>query len=323
MRVRSSEVLTWIEDGRLPPKTGERAVRLAGLLPGGEDWRSFVDRLLLWAGAVLLAAAVIFFVAYNWKALGRFAKFGLAEAALLVAVGAGWRIGLERAAGQVALFAAALLIGALLALVGQTYQTGADTFELFSAWAIAMLPFALLGRMPALWLLWLAVVDLAVVLYFQAFHGVLFAFLFAADPMPWALFGVNAAALIGWEIASARLAWLRVQWATRCVAFASGAAAAALGVMGAMADPVNFARLFAWLGWTLAAYAWYRYRRPDLFVLAGGVLGVIVVVTAWLTRVLLDRHADAGGYLLIGLAVLAMSAAGSYWLRIVAREQRP
>ncbi len=59
MRTRSSDVLSWIESGRLPPTAGERAVRLAGLLPDGADWRVFVDRLLLWAGALLLAAAAM------------------------------------------------------------------------------------------------------------------------------------------------------------------------------------------------------------------------------------------------------------------------
>jgi uncharacterized membrane protein len=322
MKVRSSDILTWVEEGRLPASAGLDAARLAGLLPRAADWRAFADRLLLWSGAVLLAAAVIFFFAYNWQALGRMARFGLAEGLLLAALLAAWRLGPDRTAGQAALLAAALLVGALLALVGQTYQTGADTFELFSAWAIAILPWALLGRMPALWLLWLALVNLAAVLWFQAFGGVLGALLFSVDGLPWALFAINTVALAVWEGMRARLGWLNARWAIRCVALASGTAAAALGVMGAVADQPDAARLLAWLAWTLAAYAWFRRRSPDLFVLAGGVLGVIVVVTAVLSRLLLDHGGEGGALLLIGLLVIAMSAAGSYWLRALAREQR-
>ena len=51
--------------------------------------------------------------------------------------------------------------GAVLALVGQTYQTGADVWELFAAWAALMLPFAWLSRSTASWVLWLGVANLA------------------------------------------------------------------------------------------------------------------------------------------------------------------
>jgi uncharacterized membrane protein len=321
MRIRNSDLFSWLEQGRVPASFGAQAARTTGLLPAPPDWRSFADRFLLWVGSLFLAFAVIFFIAYNWQALGRFAKFGLAEGALILAVVAAWRLGVERLTGRAALFAVALLIGALLALVGQTYQTGADTFELFSAWALAILPLALLASMPALWLLWLAIVNLAVVLYFQAFQGILFSFLFERDPLPWALFTLNAIALVAWEAAALAFDWARVQWARRCVAFASGAAAAVLAVFGAVDDHVNFANLLAWSAWTAAAYYWYRYRRPDLFVLAGGVLGAVVVLTAWLSRAMLFDAGDEGAaFLLIGLLVISLSAAGSYWLRAVARE---
>ena len=49
---------------------------------------------------------------------------------------------------------AGLFLGALLALLGQIYQTGADTWELFAWWALLLLPWALAGASQALWLLW-------------------------------------------------------------------------------------------------------------------------------------------------------------------------
>ena len=45
-----------------------------------------------------------------------------------------------------------LFTGALLALVGQTYQTGADTYELFALWAFAITAWVAVARLPALWL---------------------------------------------------------------------------------------------------------------------------------------------------------------------------
>ena len=135
-----NSILHWAEQGRLAPGSVEQAMREAGELPSRSDWRGFIDRLLLWGGAMLLAVGVIFFFAYNWSELGRVARLGLAE--LLVAVAVAWCgwFGTERPAGKASLFVAAVLTGALLALFGQTYQTGADTFELFITWAVRHSP---------------------------------------------------------------------------------------------------------------------------------------------------------------------------------------
>lgn len=321
MRESRQDVLEWAEEGRIAPENLRRALDIGGVLPDRAQWRAFLDRLLLWLGAVMLAASAVFFLAYNWHDLGRYAKFALAEGLVLAALAVLWWQGLERAAGKAALVAAAILVGALLALIGQTYQTGADTFELFAVWAAAILPWALLGRLAALWVLWLAIVNLAVVLYFQAFHG-LFGVLFGPERQLWLLFGLNTAALAAWEgLARAGIAWLRERWAPRLLATASGGLVTALAVIDIFhknefgwGGPV-------WLVWLAAAYAVYRRRIKDVFVLAGGVLSVVVVVASLLGRWLADVRMEAGALLFIGLAVIGVSAAGGYWLKNVANEE--
>lgn len=153
MSARRAWIVEWLEQGRLHPNAVPEALRLAGVYPKPSDWRLFLDRIALWLGALFLASSVIFFFAYNWDALGRSFKSGLVEALLVASVAAAWRLGLDRASGKAALLVATLLVGALLALVGQTYQTGADTFELFGAWALMALPLVAVSRLPALWLL--------------------------------------------------------------------------------------------------------------------------------------------------------------------------
>ena len=315
------DLIEWAEAGSIAPENLRRALELGGVLPDRGQWRGFLDRLLLWLGAVMLAAAAIFFLAYNWNDLGRYAKFGLAEALILAALAAIWWQGLERIAGKAALLAAALFTGALLALIGQTYQTGADTFELFAVWAAAILPWALLARFPALWVLWLALANLAVVLYFQAFRGV-FGVLFGPERVLWLLFGLDTLALAAWEgLALAGLAWLRERWAPRLIATAGGACATALAVMDIfMKNDIGWGGP-AWLAWLAAAYAVYRRRIKDVYVLAGGVLSAVVVLASLLGKLLSDFRAEAGVFLLIGLAVIGMSAAGGYWLKQVANEE--
>jgi Predicted membrane protein len=297
-------------------------MQTAEVLPTPAAWRHFVDRLLLFAGATMLATAVIFFFAFNWQALDRLAKFALAEIPIVAGLVFLWRIGVDRLAGKATLLALSLLTGALLALVGQTYQTGADTFELFAVWAVAILPWTLIARFPALWILWLIVLNLATLLYATTFRP--FALLFGpSDETMWALFVVNTVALAGWEsLARARLPWLRARWATRLIATASvGFLTAA--VLPAIFDPLhrNLASIPVWLVSLAAAYAVYRRRLKDVYVLALGVLSAIVVISAVLTKVF--GSAEGAAFLLIGLLVIGLSAAGGYWLKQVAQEDEP
>ena len=319
MKGARKQIVDWAEQGRIAPGAIVSALALAGVTPDAARWRRFVDALFLWLGALLLAAGVIFFFAYNWEALGRFAKFGLVQALLVIAVVIAWYAGLEKPAGKAAIFGASILTGALLALVGQTYQTGADPYELFAIWALLILPWTAVARLPVLWLLVVLLLNLAVILYFHAFRNTL-DLVFAGSTVIWAVFALNTIVLATWEVAARRIDWLRDRWPIRLVATASGVAVTILGVWAVFeTDEVGLAAFPAYLAWLGAVYFFYRHRERDLFVLAGGVLSVIVFVTAWLGDALLD-HADAGGFLIIGLVVIGMSAAGAWWLKQIAGE---
>jgi uncharacterized membrane protein len=301
-------MLDWIQAGRVPPGREQSALRAAGLVPGRSEWRAFLGHLTLWLGTLALAAAVIFFFAFNWDSLGRLAKLGLVEAAIVAALVAGWRFDLETMAGKAVLTLLALLVGALLALVGQIYQTGADTWELFSWWAVLILPWVLVGRFAPLWLLWLALLDLAAWLYFSLGSS--------GDALLWILLGLNSMALVAWEAGHrARIPWLGDTWPPRIAAIASGAMATGLALWAIFDGGLG---LLGWAAWIGLLYFWYRHVRPDLFMLAGGILSLIVTVAALLAESLLD---DGVGYLLIGLAVIAMSAGGAMWLNRLAREK--
>jgi hypothetical protein len=129
--------------------------------PDGAAWRAFGARLALAAGIASLGAGAVFFVAANWHSLGTFGRFALFEAALAVcAAVAWWRPPPERP-GKSTLALASLLAGALLALYGQSYQTGADLYELFVAWGVLMLPFAFAARSAAVWAIWWGVANFA------------------------------------------------------------------------------------------------------------------------------------------------------------------
>src|SRR5688572_11358429 len=141
------------------------AFELTGSRPDADAWRAFAVRLCHASGVAALGAGAIFFIAANWQAFGIVGHFALLQGALLACVGvAAWRPP-PHVWGRASLVLAILLTGGLLALFGQTYQTGADVFELFFYWALLALPFALAASSGAAWAVWWVVLNVALALY--------------------------------------------------------------------------------------------------------------------------------------------------------------
>ncbi len=311
--------MAWAGEGRLPVDRVADALRIAGTRPGLPEWHRFLNGFALWLGAVFLGAAVIFFFAYNWKALGQYARFGIVELLLIAALFAALRSGLDRTSGKAALLVVDLLIGALLALIGQTYQTGADPWELFAIWSLFTLPLAFISRFAPLWIFWLLLINLSITFYHQALGG--WSIHSGADSLLWILVLVDTLALVAWErVAGWGVIWMKPRWAPRLIATAALCFMTFLGIEGIVetrdATPWGVVGYSVWLA---GIYYVYRHRVYDLYMLAAGLLSFIIMVAVFLGHSF-KLHNDAGVYLLIGMIVLGLSAAGGWWLRNVARE---
>ncbi len=315
-----AQLLQWIDAGAITREHVPQALELTGVAPDGARWRRFLDLLMLALGVLALACAVVFFIAYNWDSLGRFAQFTLVQALMVFAVLSWWKLGMETTAAKMALLVAAVLLGALLALYGQTYQTGADSWQLFAIWAVLMLPWALVGRFAVLWLLLLLLLNLATILYFQVFRGLLWMIFTSRGDLAWLLLFLNTAAWVVWELAARRFEWLAYRWAVRLIALASGSAMTLLVLLDIFephALPVLAWLVFAaWLG---ALYFVYRHLSPDLFMLAGACLVLIVCLTSGLANFMLSGKDVAASFLLLAFLVVIQAAIAAMWLRRVQR----
>ena len=311
MTVNKSQIRQWAEAGALPPDKVAEALKVAGVTPAAPDWRQFLERLLLGNGGAMLLAAIIFFFAANWEAMGRFAKFGLIELLMAAALTAYWRFP-ARVAGQASLTASAVLVGVLLAYYGQTYQTGADNWQLFASWAALILPWALLGRSVSLWLLWLFLVNLTLMLY-DNLHPLLRGL---HNGMPWIVFAFNTAALVAWEKAAGEPFTGASRSGPRLLALASGFAMTVLAIEELL-DPGGLQLLIVlclYTAWMAAFQFAYRRLRPDLFMLAGLCLSFIVVSTVGLAKWLF--HGDGlGAFLVISLWIIGISSVAVRWLK--------
>lgn len=308
------------KQGLLSQPALTRARELAGLLPGRAHWQVFVRNLLLVLGAILLLAGVVFFFAYNWASMGRYVKFALLEGAIVACAAVSWYKGISNLSGQIALMMAAVLVGPLLAVFGQTYQTGADPYELFTGWSLLILGWVAIGRFAPLWMLFLVLLNIGWNLYFDQ----VLRYTAKESAQFLVTFSINAAALAIWEgLAKCKIAWLQGRWMPRAIA---------CGVLVAISCP-TIVRIFCstWhlerdplLLWVPLLYIacvlfmlWFYQRGTrDMFMLAITVVSIICVLTSLVGKEMVKTF---DGFLFLSLLVIGEAAAAAWWLRYLAK----
>jgi uncharacterized membrane protein len=320
---------------RLTSAAVDAALALTGARPDATAWRAFAAATLHAAGLGALGAGVLFFVAANWQDYGVFGRFALLQGALLASIAVAlWRVP-PAPVGQAALILATLLTGGLLALFGQSYQSGADVHELFFAWALLALPFALAGRCGALWAVWWAVLNIALALlcgwlgpdhFFWRFvdghhfdQAVLLMLPSVANLLGAAVF----LALRGTGASPAAPLWLLRGLASAAFAYGTAAVIAVVSRHhrhGSPDDAVGGADaavvlLFAAISAGLAFATWRR--RRDVFPMALIAAAWIAISTTWLATTL--RLNDIGAFFLIAAWLVGTSTASGlllmHWVR--------
>ena len=317
-------LLTLLKHGLIPADRIDEAIAVSNVHPSDAQWFRFVDRLLLVTGVVFVSLAAIFFFAYNWADLGKFAKFASCEIAVIVGLTIYLYADRDSLLGKSTLLATSLFVGALLALFGQIYQTGADTWQLFFSWAALITPWVLVSRFSSLYILWLALCNLSVLLYFKTFGGVfnlvfvpLFDTRYGAF---WGLFLLNTSALSLWEWASNRFDWLRPRWAPRLIAIASGVPITWLALLHIVDDQVTSMYVIpSWMVWAACVYFYYRSRRRDLFMLCGLALSLSAILITYLAEALFSVF-DSGAFLIVAILIIGAGSGAALWLRKVHQE---
>ena len=152
----------------LSPEQSAALRELSGLDTEPTSAPHWLGRTMAVLAATLIGLGIILWLAANWADLSRMAKFGLLEGLIaVVMLGAA----LRPAARAPLLLLALLAQGGTLAFFGQTYQTGADPWQLFALWAALALPLALAARSDALWVPFAIIASSGVALWTYAHTG--------------------------------------------------------------------------------------------------------------------------------------------------------
>ncbi|MCP3058052.1 DUF2157 domain-containing protein [Myxococcus sp. K38C18041901] len=304
----------------IPPEALERALALSTASPTPDAWRRFVSTVLLGLGALLLLSGVIYFFAYNWAEMHRFAKLGLIGVGILGTALLSRRLG-DTLAGQCSLFASAVLVGAMLAVYGQAYQTGADAFELFVGWAALILPWVLAARFAPLWLLLLVLANTGIALFQDQVLGG------GDDAKGWLAVVLGLLNGLAWatheHFANRGVSWLQGRWLPRVLATMGVLPLLAVGTSFIIIpDEVGLSGLTALvllLGTFAAEYALHRHLRGELFLLTLGALSVMTLVTTGLGRVVFEGTKDELGLFILPIFIIIQVAIAVSWLRAEAR----
>ena len=317
--VKERSIVDLFDAGLLTVQARDTALQTA---KRSRHWWRWADRSLLFVGSALLLAGVVFFFAYNWARMHAVAKLCSIEAGLwLCAIGALGR-GLEKITGKVLLLSASILVGVLLAVYGQVYQTGADAYENYVLWALLIMLWAIVGRFNALWVLWLVITNVAMLLFwFQVAAPERFEFVFGI----FLLLGIwNSIALAAREYGLRRgLDWLSGRWSLQLIWFAvlvyltipalvlivnpefgNGSLAGAIGLAVAL----------------VAGHLYFRTEKPDLLCLGFNVLSFCLILLTFVGKALFEAAFDPAVFLIFGLIVLGTSSAAAFYLRNLARS---
>lgn len=318
MHVTAGRLHILASKGLLTTAALERALNFAGMIPSKRRWQTFLDTLLLALGVTFILAGIIFFFAYNWADMGRFLKFGVLQAAIVFTVWFAWYKGLQQLSGKLALLMAAMLLGPLLGVYGQTYQTGADPYELFLGWAILIVGWVVISRFSVLWLVLLILINISLILYWMQI----------LDTNRWTFAGMceagfllNAGALVTWEwLAAPKISWLSGRWIPRllmCAAASFLAIPTLIAIFEGPTDPFLLLAPLLYFGFIVACLWFYQRILHDLFMLAACLLSLIVIITAFF----MDNMGWEFGFLMFySVLIIAQTSAAVFWLRHIEKS---
>lgn len=271
-------------------------------------------------GAALGGLGLIFWIAANWETLGRFGRFALLQGLVLVMCLGAFRGPAARAPlGLLAL----LGIGGLFAYFGQTYQTGADPWQLFALWAVLALPLCLAVHSDVVWAPWALVAMTGISLWVQAHTGHRWR-VEPDDLRAHAIGGLAALALtvaLGapWRRHTGAGVWAQRTAMTLAVVMVT---TAALG--GLFHQPVA---PHYWMGLVLLVAMGVLLAQPrsfEVFGLSAAALGLNTLLVAGVAKLLFEgAHNDAliGSLLVIGLVAAGLLAATVSGVMRLARRQ--
>jgi Predicted membrane protein len=129
------------------------------------DWQKFLQIMTLTLGVGFTVTGIIFFFAYNWQDLHKFVKLGIISTLLIASIVITLIPSIKDWIKHIVITGASMLVGALFAVFGQIYQTGANAYDFFLVWSLFITIWVFVSNFPPLTLLYVALLNTTIILY--------------------------------------------------------------------------------------------------------------------------------------------------------------
>jgi uncharacterized membrane protein len=287
-------------------------------------WFSWVTRHLLFIGAALMLAGVIFFFAYNWAKMEKFLKFALLQFSIIACIAATYFCRVNNLTRKILILAASIFIGVLLAVYGQIYQTGADAFELFFGWSFLILLWVIVSEFTALWCLWLILINTGLILFWEQVGR--FAYSIKYEWLCLTLSLINALALILVDRGSVKgIKWLSGSKWMQIILFITVLVDLSVPAIRLIVDfdnhyhapnKVTALAFFIWILVSFAGYYYYKYKRKEMLLIAIIAMNCSVILLTFIGKILFQKnHNKEGMFLLFALIIIGVVSATIFWLK--------
>ena len=284
--------------------------QLAGLEREPPQLQAYLPRAVAILGAALAGLGIIFWIAANWALFGRFGRFALLEGIFVLMCGTAlwrpvWRAPLT--------LLAMLCIGGFFACFGQSYQSGADPWQLFALWSALALPLCLGVRSDVLWMPWSLLVISAVSLWVRAYSGGQWSV--SADDLPAHALAWGAALALAFGLGprlrrfSGAGPW---SFRTALLLLLGMVTATALAALFQQSLAPQYALALVVLSGGVGVLAQPRYF--DMFGMCAGALGLNILLDAGFAQAVLSGYNSNyyGGLLVISCVTATLLAVTVY-----------
>ena len=263
-------------------------------------WIKFVKIFLIGIGISFAIAGIIFFFAYNWASMHKFLKLGLLEALVVGAIMVVLFSKLDLNIKDIILAGTSVLVGGLFAVYGQIYQTGANAYDFFFGWSVAIGLWALFSNFPPLWMIFILLINTTIILCKnQVAYDLTYTSIFNV------LFLINTVTVVGTEMLykykklEILPSWFNIVLSLASVTYIT------VNVLSAIFSNhpevgTGIAILFAIISFSAAV--WYAIYKKDVFYIALISTSVIFIMTSLIAK---STKLDIGMFFILGLFVIA------------------
>ncbi len=310
--------------GKLSLEDKNSILNILSTEPIERAWGLWVSWLLLFLGITLILSGITFFFAYNWASMSPIIKLSIIQVGLVTCLFGAFFYSLDNLPGQLLLLCASIFVGVFMAVFGQIYQTGADSYQLFMMWAVLILGWTLISKFSSQWALFLIISNVFLMLWHdqdiqrsnEALN--LQAFIYTY------LLILNTIALLLREffVIKKNCLWLQARWTRNLIV---------LILVVTMFNSVCIwifeeTSLIIFLNGALGIlghgiiFLFYRYKQVDIWPLTIVLFSSCLLVLIVFFNIFLVDAKSSGVFFVLACIALAVFSVAAMYLRMIMKE---